>query len=627
MKLPGTPPTLGQYLTDVNALIANPKTHLYIDSSFLVWALKLGQTSIGEFVGFLESAFPDRIHVPLWTAHEFQHHLVKSTATDQAKKAIDDMEGAGRRLYPELAPLLSEASDPPNRDQSQLRLAARDAFIELSSIAKILQAWMKENSEASRSALITFINAHCLKSDLVFDYLQSLDELATNRFDARVPPGFQDRGKKEKAKGTESKSVEPSNFAGDLIFWREILAHTRKLNRFRVKAQNILLLTDDGKNDWVVGGGNAARPENANFSDIDTTWDPIPVAHPMLQFEAVAHSRVERVVLINRKLLGALLHERKVAGAYVNAAFNTALPAGVQKKRKKQTTAPPRPDGEGGDVVDKPLAEATPTAALVAVPDAVAVLNELVFSPDKNWLNVVLEALEIAAFPQLEGGGLGFNEIFESILKAKTLHLAGYLARGLMREAQAGQSSSADEIQNVLASLDEIEPAIAAWFYAGVLVEKYLTTEGAPHIAPSTVLLDQLVSHEGAKFAGPAIGALRRVIADGRLPLYVPDPDSKALGIKISGSSSLGGAQKLKSIFVGNIDVHDPATSDEGAALWKLLGFQEPGPDMKALASEIAGAARRYFGLPISRSQLATVDQEFSISAHDGFALPEQESI
>lgn len=178
MKLPGTPPTLGQYLTDVNALIANPKTRLYIDSSFLVWALKLGQTSIGEFVGFLESVFPDRIHVPLWTAHEFQHHLVKSTATDQARKAIDDMEGAGRRLYPELAPLLSEASDPPNRDQSQLRLAARDAFIELSSIAKILQAWMKENSEASRSALITFINAHCLKSALVFDYLQSLDELA-----------------------------------------------------------------------------------------------------------------------------------------------------------------------------------------------------------------------------------------------------------------------------------------------------------------------------------------------------------------------------------------------------------------------------------------------------------------
>lgn len=625
MKLPGTPPTLAAYLADVEQLIANPKTHLYIDSSFLIWALKLGQKSIGEVALFLERSLPGRTHVPLWTAHEFQHHLVKSTAADQAKKAVEDLEGMGKRLYPELAPALSEASDLPHRNSSQLRLAARDAFIELNSIAKILQTWMKETSEGSRDELVKFINAHCLKSDVVFDYLKTLDVLATNRFDSRVPPGFQDRGKKQRAKGMEDKTPEPSNFAGDLIFWREILDHSQKQNRFWRKIENIIVLTDDGKNDWVVGGGEAARPAGSLFSDISTNWNPLPIAHPMLQFEALSQSRVQRVVLINRKLLGALFHTQNVAPSYVNAAFNTALPNDRQiKKSTSNKGVKSRQGDSSANAAASPQARASADESLkVKLPDTASVLDKLVINT-LNWLDVVRQELTLTSIPVAEDGGVDIGKLFAAISASGKTVLAGYLGRALMNDAEAGDSLAANKIQDTLSSVTTPDLTLVAWFYAGVLVEKYVLPDCSPRGLPGSILLEQIANHESSPFAKPGIETVLKFIGENQFPLYKPNPEGKKLGIKIGSISAAGGTQKLRAIFVDELNVHDRATYEDDNLLWKLLKLESQDGNYKAKSSDIASATCRFFGIPPNRIELFLVDQELTFSPQDGFVSPDQ---
>lgn len=619
MKLPGPSPTLKAYLQDIDALLQAPRTHIYIDSSFLIWALKLGQKSIGEVVQFLEQSLGDRIHVPLWAAHEFQHHLVKNSAANQAKKAADELDSVGRRLFSELAPALSEANDLPHREQPQLRLAARDAFIELSSIAQALQSWMKNTTDLSRADLVKFINAHCLKSDVVFEYLNSLDELATNRYDSRVPPGFKDRHKKQRLRGSEDKDPEPSNFAGDLVFWREILEHSNKLNRFWIKVENILLLTDDGKNDWVAGGGVEARPDSAQFSDVDAKWGPLPIVHPMLEFEACANSRVRRVALLNKHLLGALLHEKKIAQAYVNAAFNTELPP--LKKRSRAASKSP-------SIPDKPVEE-TPPPEVVADkvkqprPDATAIIGKLLAS-GTDWTALLRHELSLEELPIKAGGGIDANAILSVITTEDKLHVAGYLGLILMRQAENGVSSAADMIQETLASADQLGLAVSAWFYAGVLIEKYVSTDASIKRRPGSTLLEQIVNVEKADFAQPAIEVLTQLAGDNQYPLYRPSPESPQFDIRVVGTNSIGQAQKLRQVLINTLNVHDPAAFDEDCLLGRLLQVEENAGRYQAKASQIASTAARFYGIPVNRMNLQSIDQDISFSAQDGFVTPDQ---
>lgn len=65
--------------------------------------------------------------------------------------------------------------------------------------------------------------------------LTELHEVAANRYEREIPPGYADRKEKRDA---------PDRLYGDFVLWRQVLDHATEQQR------NVLFVTDDRKDDW-----------------------------------------------------------------------------------------------------------------------------------------------------------------------------------------------------------------------------------------------------------------------------------------------------------------------------------------------------------------------------------------
>lgn len=81
------------------ALFAAQSTHIYIDTSFLMWMTKVGSRSRQELIGWLQQHCAGRVHVPIWTAHEYlKHHGAKTIVAELTEKT-NEVAGLVRHTY------------------------------------------------------------------------------------------------------------------------------------------------------------------------------------------------------------------------------------------------------------------------------------------------------------------------------------------------------------------------------------------------------------------------------------------------------------------------------------------------------------------------------------------------
>ena len=73
------------YLARLEALVSEPTTHIYFDTSFLMWLVKLGRPAREQFFAWITAQGAQRFHVPLWGAHEFFKHQVTNTIRAELK--------------------------------------------------------------------------------------------------------------------------------------------------------------------------------------------------------------------------------------------------------------------------------------------------------------------------------------------------------------------------------------------------------------------------------------------------------------------------------------------------------------------------------------------------------------
>lgn len=103
------------------------------------------------------------------------------------------------------------------------------------------------------------------------DALAALCEDGDARYDAGIPPGFGDKTKKETY--LHGKLQYSAKF-GDLIIWRQILAHVKSLKA--TQPRHLVYVTDDSKKDWwMMAGSNTLgpRPELAvELKEADPQW-------------------------------------------------------------------------------------------------------------------------------------------------------------------------------------------------------------------------------------------------------------------------------------------------------------------------------------------------------------------
>ena len=75
------------------ALFAAQSTHIYIDTSFLMWMTKVGSRSRQELIGWIQQNCTGRVHVPIWGSKQ-----IRVTVYGRAQ-ALPVSTSSGRSLY------------------------------------------------------------------------------------------------------------------------------------------------------------------------------------------------------------------------------------------------------------------------------------------------------------------------------------------------------------------------------------------------------------------------------------------------------------------------------------------------------------------------------------------------
>jgi hypothetical protein len=107
MRIPTETESSTHFVNRVAALLPLNDTQIYVDTSFLMWLSKIGQKSRRQFIDWLAATCPHRVHVPVWSAHEYLRHHVAGTILDDLEKRAKQLTDIATQSYAYLRPFFT----------------------------------------------------------------------------------------------------------------------------------------------------------------------------------------------------------------------------------------------------------------------------------------------------------------------------------------------------------------------------------------------------------------------------------------------------------------------------------------------------------------------------------------
>lgn len=609
-----------EYRIRIGRLLGETGTRVYIDTSFLMWATKIGPSSRGELLDWLRTDVGDRAHVPTWVAHEYLRHHVAGTIVDELAKKTTEISQLAGGTFNYFRPFLDDPALPAADSWDRLRSATRDAINTLGLLATATKKW-KDAYPAHANEIIGYINERVLPVGGLIGDLPRIAELGAARYEGRIPPGYQDRNKKGHGDDDPDEvSVAGANRYGDLIFWKESMEHARAM-----RASSVIVLTNDRKNDWRMGGTTPAEID-ASMLSIKKAWRPVPVIHPMLALEAQL-SGVGEVALIDSQYLAAYL--RGVDASRVSAFADVAIvpdPPAVPTERDNRQAAVARREAADAEKAERRATEALAQAA-----------DDGFRFPDDPAVGTTKRALTTALLRSRDGADdrgaailtrvradVEASERFADLLTADAVagmdHIAlAKMARALHDRVVAGEPGYADPLVDLVGLLDELPPATAGALFLGLLASMYLeagtgTTRIPPASPTATMLLDRL----GRPFADTAGGIIgKRLLSNDRHPLFVPGEER---GDAVFDVESEGGeADQLRSLKINGVETLAPAQANQALRLRDLLGGET------ATGAAILDAVAMMLSIPLQAIDAhGDATSEYALTETIGFRSPDQ---
>lgn len=493
------------------AVLSDPTTLIYVDTSFLMWLTKGGRESRAQFLTWAD-ALGDRVHVPVWTYHEYYRHHTRNTMRSAlAVEATKLLDAASR-----YATLAKDYADDPFKAGFTV-----DAFDrQLEQMVKIVRdvtdtgkAW---DYIGATKQISEWMSRRLCRSKVVFDLMDRLGDVGPTRYTQDVPPGFRDRTKKDSPK-------LGSNKFGDLILWEEVLAHLAK-----ARAKNVVVLTRDRKEDWFAPSGVPKIGTELRNMRASQKWNPVPAPHPTLVIELRERTTAQDLTLLDSLYFGAALHELGRSDlerliAYSLDIRSTAYVDFVNSLAREGKEAPKRPEGEPLskgrarrllDAMTSPLPQTPIGAAVMKIRDAVRG--------------------DVASADQ-------FVDAFdEKALTALDIDDAALLGRVACADAQSagGQISTKLCVRLLDELLPRVKAGIAGAVYAGMVHASYYEDEGNLKATPSSPVLQKLFSQMEVPTYKNVLGVFaERLPTDEGRPLFVPAADASSLEIILTTDS------------------------------------------------------------------------------------------
>jgi hypothetical protein len=89
---------LDQYVRDLKAFMDDfataldaERTKLYLDTSLLIWLIRLGAHARAEVLAWFRGRTVETVKVPVWAAHELHRHIINNTARKNLSETVGDL--------------------------------------------------------------------------------------------------------------------------------------------------------------------------------------------------------------------------------------------------------------------------------------------------------------------------------------------------------------------------------------------------------------------------------------------------------------------------------------------------------------------------------------------------------
>jgi hypothetical protein len=595
------PETSDGYLARLKGLVSLPTTHVYFDTSFLMWLAKLGRPARAEFLAWVTAEGAKRFHVPLWAAHEFFKHQVRKTIQAEFKSELGLFDKATTRLYEKIRSFCSDSLFGFPSSSEMFLDEYRRTIQPLRAMLGMATRRGQDEVDFGLSEVATFIDRHLLPGLLseVTDGIESEERIRTRGI---IPPSFNDAHKRRsrEPQSAETREEVGDNSFGDLVLWREILRHAAK-----APAKTLIVATGDRKNDWFVNyhGVESVSPD---FRKRVSAPRPVPLPHPLLVREAADRGAGD-LVLLDPTYCGALMekmgHQYK---AFAAAALDTILPQIVVKNIQGQlwavrlgqaTKAAVSPELEQGAAGPEAAAASDPAADAagqeIELETKMLTTERSACSPNAATFLTAFDSANVAVRADL------YDQIGWDNLSDWTPNDLVVLGRDMARAAEAGDPSAIRFISDLRDQAASINTNIANPVYLGALGSIYflddLQRRPLDGSAFALVLLD-VVALPALRLATTVLGAALAETAP--IPLFVPgnDPAVIELEFVIQPSADNKSHADLLAINHDGRDLTTDVQTEESLRFTSLYGKAADERDFKV--GELTDVVARFHLLP-----------------------------
>ena len=571
LSIPSSVENVADFRLRIAKLILCEGTHIYIDTSFLMWMTKIGLASRKELTGWLQANCAGRVHVPIWSAHEYLKHHVSGSISQELNTRTKEVQRVAGRSYAYFRPFLDSALD--EGDPAEFRAEARRALDAVQEVANKIAKW-KDSYEKNAVEVISFINRLIVDKTTIYSEFDNIEQVGNGRYGGLVPPGYRDRhklGRSAEPAGSLQSTNVGTNVFGDLIFWKEILSHARDVN-----AEAVVVITNDRKNDWYMGAGND-RGLDKTLRSLKKGWKPVPRPHPMLATEARVVASVRHLELVDSPYLAVVL--RDVAEREVQAFADVAIIPDVEigtVDRDSDNQVEQGSAGSPGDVAS----EEGPLASFV-FPSSDRIRNTpgsyrsslLKSRGEPSDVSQRILVSWQAAAPEKDEDSIAndaasdFNHTDLAIL-----------ARELHDRVLKGIAGYQETLVDLVGRLDELPENTAAALYLGLLSSMYLSRkENASRIPPASPVAKLLLDRQSRGYALNGIHVVSERLRDNdRMPLYVPNGECPEIAAELDVEPYTDEPDELRSLTLDGTEVLVSAQADERLRMSALFGNKNP---------------------------------------------------
>lgn len=492
-----------EFVRQTAEILRDPQTAIYIDTSFMMWLTKGGDDSRQQFIDWA-ATFGDRIHVPLWTYHEYYRHhnhdTLRAELAAERKKLVDaaDRYAALARQY---------ADDPFDRNFSAAAFHRElDELIgKVKHVTTTAAGW---NYAKAAKQVSDWMALRLCRSRVVFDLMDRLGQLGEARYTQDLPPGYRDRIKED----TEEKG---SNRFGDLILWEELLAHVRGATTVKT----VVLLTRDRKDDWFAKANPAEVDDDLRRLTGKARWNPVPTPHPTLVVELRERTQAVNLLLLDALYLGATLHHTGAAPHSRLIAYALGIGPRLYIAPAAEDV-PPQAGRIGNQTLSNRNARAVCAAATV--------------SPTQT-----ARSASVAAIMAQLSGSLPTGEAFVKQFRHEQLppdfQEAAAFGRQVSDAALQDTMHLARQMVEKLLQLLRTMPADkAAAVYAGMLASAYYDDAGPREVPRASWLQELFDLMKDDVFDGVLKFLGEGLVAAGSCALFKPSPKPEKVPVRVT---------------------------------------------------------------------------------------------